>query len=95
MAIRAEAEEFVGMGPLPPSDTAQVEDLEKREALLKKILPPVSAEEAEELVTCFGPDECFGLAWSLLHLIETSPLLPDVSAEVMESSQWLHLVWRK
>ena len=21
----------------------------------------------------FGPDECFGLAWSILHLIETAP----------------------
>ena len=30
-------------------------------------------EEAEELVECFGPDDCFSLAWSLVHLVETSP----------------------
>ena len=39
----------------------------------QSVKPPVTDEEAEELVECFGPDDCFGLAWSLVHLVETSP----------------------
>ncbi|MFE7712020.1 hypothetical protein ACFU6I_41130 [Streptomyces sp. NPDC057486] len=30
-------------------------------------------EEAHVLAECFGEDLCFGLAWNLLHLIETAP----------------------
>ncbi|MDX2851185.1 hypothetical protein [Actinacidiphila glaucinigra] len=30
-------------------------------------------EEAHALAGCFGDDECFGVAWVLLHLIETAP----------------------
>ena len=39
----------------------------------QSVKPPVTDEEAEELVECFGPDDCFSLAWSLVHLVETSP----------------------
>ncbi|XMA39044.1 hypothetical protein O1157_27230 [Streptomyces albogriseolus] len=33
----------------------------------------MTAVEARALLTCFGPDDCYGLAWSLLHLVETGP----------------------
>jgi hypothetical protein len=46
-----------------------IADLEQRERLLHAIARPVSDEEAQLLVTCFGNDNCFGLAWTLLHLV--------------------------
>jgi hypothetical protein len=33
----------------------------------------VSGEEAGALARLFGPDDCFGLAWTLVHLIESAP----------------------
>ncbi|MFG2970298.1 hypothetical protein ACGFZS_44220 [Streptomyces sp. NPDC048288] len=33
----------------------------------------MTAEEAEALVACFGPDDGHGVAWTVLHLIETGP----------------------
>jgi len=37
---------------------------------LKDIARPIAQDEARELAKLFVPDSCFGLAWSLLHLIE-------------------------
>jgi hypothetical protein len=36
----------------------------------------ISDAEVRGLVHLFGPDECYGLAWTLLHLIETAPGWP-------------------
>lgn len=93
MTIRREVQDFVNMGPLPPSSLAQEHDIDHRAELLERIAPPVTQEEAESLVKCFGEDECFGLAWTLLHLIETSPQLPHIDESVLRSNEWLDLVW--
>ena len=42
------------------------------ELALSLVESPVSDVEAKALVNLFGSDECFGLAWTLLHLIESS-----------------------
>lgn len=77
MAVREEVRQLVDMGPFPSEDTATEADLKERETLLKQIQRPVTNEEARVLVTLFGPpDTCFGLAWTLLHLIETAPGWP-------------------
>lgn len=43
------------------------------EEQLSKVHTPISDDEAKALVRLFGPDDCFGLAWTLLHLIENAP----------------------
>jgi hypothetical protein len=43
------------------------------DGLLEKITKPVSDEEAQALLDPFGPDDCFGMAWTVLHMIETAP----------------------
>jgi hypothetical protein len=53
----------------------------------------VTDDEARALATAFGPDECFGLAWTLLHLIETAPS-PVVRQQPPEgASEWIRLIW--
>jgi len=71
--VRPEAEKLVELGPLPDEEMATVEELKQCEALLHLIERLVTAEEAKALVGLFGPDGCYGLTWSLLHLIETAP----------------------
>lgn len=71
--MQSAVELLVQLGPLPSSKLATTPVIEKYETLLGKVQTPVSDDDARALVRLFGPDDCFGLAWTLLHLIETSP----------------------
>ncbi|MGA7614026.1 MAG: hypothetical protein WBX15_02490 [Thermoanaerobaculia bacterium] len=73
--IRKEVLELKLLGPLPDQH-ADEEAFERHEKVLSAITPPVSAEEAKILVRLFGPDDAYGAAWTLLHLIESAPSWP-------------------
>jgi len=76
--MRIEIKQLETLGPLPLESDAAPERLEIYEHLLKSIVAPLSDEEARVLTKIFGPDQdsCFGLAWKLVHLIETAPGWP-------------------
>jgi len=76
------------MGPLPAEQSASVEELQERERLLKSIHKPVMDAEARELVKIFGPDDCYGLAWAMLHLIESAPSWPLADILRPPLNQW-------
>jgi hypothetical protein len=76
MSVREEIRQLVSLGPLPPSASADESRLQTYEDLLKQISRPVTDEEARALIRLFGPDDCFGLAWTVLHLIESAPNWP-------------------
>jgi hypothetical protein len=80
---------LVALGPLPDEDAATEEQLETLEKYLSGIEKPVSDEEAEALAKLFGPDNCYGLAWTLLHLIETAPGWPLRQCFVDVSNEWI------
>ena len=82
-------ERLVQIGLLPTSDVATAPTLQELEALLAKVQTPISDSEARALVRLFGPDDCFGLAWSLLHLIETSPGWPIADALDGLHGEWI------
>ena len=95
MSIRQPVQDFVKLGPLPASNAATERELERRVTLLGAISTPVTDEEAMALAESFGPDECFGVAWTLLHVIETAPTLPRPSEDAFSRSEWLRMVWTK
>ena len=97
MTVRKEVKEFVSRGPLPSPDEAQEEHLAVLSALLGQISPPVSVEEAALLMHSFGPDECFGLAWTVLHLIETAPggAPIDTDAPPTDANEWVLTLWQR
>ena len=74
--MRQKVQELSNLGPLPDYETADEEQLKMYESLLSSVTPPISDAEARSLAHLFGPDECYGLAWTLLHLIETAPGWP-------------------
>ena len=90
MAVRPEVQRFVDHGPLPGEDDATEEEITARQAELEAITKPVSDEEAIALLPVFGPDDCFGLAWSLLHLVETAPSSPVTSPPDPDANEWVH-----
>jgi len=77
------------IGPLPSSEAAAVPTIQAFEEQLSKVQTPITDEEACALVKLFGPDDCFGLAWTLLHLIETAPNWPIESALVGLEGDWI------
>lgn len=71
MSVRQEINEFVA-GPLP-SESADTQAIAEAQGLLERIVRPVTDDEAQVLAAAFGDDDCYGLGWTLLHLIETAP----------------------
>ncbi|MFE3270847.1 hypothetical protein [Streptomyces sp. NPDC059215] len=67
--MRPEVQTFVAVGTLPDWD-AEEKEIYRRVKQLEAITAPVTRNEAQALAACFGPDDCYGVAWSLLHLIE-------------------------
>lgn len=80
---------LLGLGPLPSSVAATVPTMQVFEEQLSKVQTPVTDEEACALVKLFGPDDCFGLAWTLLHLIETAPSWPVDGAFDGLEGEWI------
>jgi hypothetical protein len=76
VGVRAEIEALNFLGPLPSEKTTDAEHLRKYGELIRAIDRPVTDEEARVLIELFGPDGCFGLASSIMHLIETAPGWP-------------------
>jgi hypothetical protein len=54
------------LGRIPPSNSADREDIRQYQNLSAAIQKPVTGQEARLLVTLFGPDDCFGLAWTVV-----------------------------
>ena len=90
--IRDEVRELVALGPFPDA-TADEARIERHEQALAKITSPVNVDEARALLECFGPDDCFGLAWTLVHLIESASQLPLESEPEPGANEWLRTLW--
>lgn len=86
--MREEVKALVAFGQFLPDQGAIPGVVERHEHALKAIARPVSDDEARALVNVFGPDDCFGLAWSLLHLIETAPGWPIKIAIAEANPPW-------
>ncbi len=90
--MRKAVKDLVGTGPLPAEEGATPGSLEGRENLLGQISAPVSDEEAQALLGVFGSDGCFGLAWTLLHLIETAPNAHLADYSNFSENEWVKLL---
>jgi hypothetical protein len=94
MTIRQVVDDFVRLGPLPDS-SAPEETIARHQSLLMRITRPVTDEEAAALISCFGPDECYGLAWTLLHLVESAPGgIPIKERPPETANEWVRRLWR-
>lgn len=92
--MRSQIAELAALGTFPHELDATVVDVSNREELLRQIVPPVAEDEARTLLPLFGEDDFWGLAWSLVHLIETAPGWPYWDAIDDESNRW-HVMLKK
>jgi hypothetical protein len=86
--MRRAVAKLAKMGTLP-SEEAPVAVIQVYEDLLLSITQPVTDGEAKLLITLFGSDEAYGLAWYLLHLIESAPSWPIEECLQDESNEWI------
>jgi hypothetical protein len=91
MPIRPEVSDLVSAGSFPSEDAAE-EEIAETQRLLERIAAPVTDEEAQLLTRAFWPDNCYGLAWTLLHLIETAPSTQTASYESNTGNLWVELL---
>lgn len=95
MTVRQGVRDFVRLGPLPDS-SASVETIAKHEEYLWRIERPVTDEESVLLVRCFGPDDCFGLAETLMTIVETAPAGAPIKEKPQESDgEWIMRLWER
>lgn len=73
MKIRTEIIKLKELGKMPNHDDDTVEDdiIDQFENLLGSIEKPVNKDEAEILVKLFPKESCFGIEWTLLHVVES------------------------
>jgi hypothetical protein len=85
--------ELSKLGPLPSEDIALrgnlVDLVDKYADLIQSTQKPISDDEVRVLVRLFGPDDCFGVAWSMLHLIESAPGWPLADCVKDTSNEWV------
>lgn len=78
------------LGPLPPS-AAATESVMRYQRQLERISGPLTNEEAEALVKLFGHDDAHGMAWTLIHLVETAPDWP-IDRCLEGDNEWIRLL---
>jgi hypothetical protein len=93
--VRAPYAELVRRGVFPDERDAGPAEVSQREAMVRALPTPPMEEETRALVPLFGNDSFFGLAWSLLHLIEADPAWPYWDELTDLSNPWRARLYRR
>lgn len=87
--VREEIQAIGELGRLPAEQNTDFELLKKFDELHRKIIPPVTDQEARILIKVFDKDGCFGIASSIMHLIETAPGWPLEDCLTDLENEWI------
>lgn len=86
--MQTAVEELKKLGKLPSEVNFEIPMLERYQQLFDAIQQPISDADAVELIKIFGHDDCFGLSWTLVHIIETAPGWPIKEIIETGSAEW-------
>lgn len=90
--IRHDVEKLAELGRFPDELEATDDDVRAREQLLLALSPPTSDAEAALLLPLLGEDDLFGLAWSIITLVESSPGWPDWHGISRLPAEWREIL---
>ncbi|MFC3912237.1 hypothetical protein ACFOSS_02005 [Pseudaeromonas sharmana] len=90
--MREQIKNLVSIGVLPAEDVASVEEVKFIELIVSSIDGPITDDEAKAIVSIFGFDEFFGIAWSILHLVETAPHWPIKECLIRTDNPWITIL---
>ncbi len=91
MPNRESVSKLMAMGPIPDEETISDDLLLSYEKLISSLEKPVSDEEARTLCAVFGVDSAYGLAWALVHLIESAPGWPLIEC-LAGDGEWITML---
>ena len=92
MVVGSQVQAVVDLGRMPTDDDGPDEArIESWSNALDAVVAPVSDEEAAALLDCFPPDDStvYGVAWSLLHTIESAPYSASFLQRLDDRSPWV------
>jgi hypothetical protein len=92
LGVQVSIQNLAGLGRLPSADEVSPSFLEKFQGLLSAIQRPVTDQEAETLAGLLGPDDCHGLAWTLVHIIEEASGWPLSEAISKANGEWAEVL---
>jgi hypothetical protein len=84
---------LAALGQLPHELDITDADLRERETLIDSLEPPASDEEERLLLPLLGEGTCWGLAWGVVHLVESSPSWPDWEGVRVLPAEWREMLW--
>jgi hypothetical protein len=87
--VRNVVSELFALGKLPSEDCDDPEEIASYQKLIHQIQIPITDDEAKLLVTILGEDGCFGLAMTVVHIIETAPSWPLVDCLLNQNNEWV------
>lgn len=91
--VRSEVMQLVALGPFPKEESADVDRVTEYQRLLESIALPATDEEARLLVKLFGSEgSFFGLAWSVVQLVESAPHWPLEDCLGDDQNYWIRLL---
>ena len=86
--MRSEVAAVLARGQFPASENITPSEVDTWGELIDAIPMPVSDDEAKALVGVLGPDDLFGLAFSIRRLVESAPSWPIWSV-LVGPSPWI------
>ncbi len=90
--MREQIKNLVSIGVLPAEAVASVEEVKSIEQAVGSIIGPLTDDEAVAIVAIFGVDDFFGIAWSILHLVETAPHWPIKESLSRIDNPWITIL---
>lgn len=76
MTARPEVVALAAFGPLPPEEVWDETSIDRLASAIAAVPQPLSREERDVLLPLFdrpSEDSIWGVAWGVLHLLETAP----------------------
>jgi hypothetical protein len=95
MALRKEIAELLATGNLPPVEGTNGHYLDFLAGRIQRLPSPLTLEEAQALLSCFGSDSDPFLATALLDAIETAPGPAVRRKPPKDANRWLHELWER
>ena len=93
--MSSDVQAIVALGRMPSDEDEPDEGgIWRWQRALDALDAPLTAEEAVPLLECFPPDgsTTFGLAWTLLHAIESAPYNAGFVEQLDDRSPWVRLL---
>jgi hypothetical protein len=93
MTLRRQVADLIALGAMPASEDTSVSTVAEFQQKITALQTPLTTEEARALLPVFGTDDYFGLAWTLLHRVETAPDPVVAEEPYANANWWVRLLW--